>query len=242
MKRFILSDLHIGPENANYGAIGAAIDYVSNNADPNDGDEIWGLGDWFHIDDNVGLNACLLRPETARLITLAGPITTKLIPGNHDDLLKRYIGCGPNLPNPIAPIRVVEHLPDDPVLNNAVIQYRHGHQYDPAAKHLSWLGKAVSWLLRRRTPGTIDQTTKAFLAAVQTVHTAALLDARKHNWPGVVIGHTHLPLHQQPLVAGIPFLINAGDMRESATFLILDNGSFQRMIWDGMTWQSAAVQ
>jgi hypothetical protein len=47
MKRFILSDLHIGYPNVQDEAIDEVIKYITREA--KGGDEIWGLGDWFHI-------------------------------------------------------------------------------------------------------------------------------------------------------------------------------------------------
>ena len=50
MKKFILSDLHIGHKDAQYQAMDEAINYIKKEAKP--GDEIWGLGDWFHMYEN----------------------------------------------------------------------------------------------------------------------------------------------------------------------------------------------
>lgn len=46
MKKFILSDLHIGHKDAQYNAMDQAITYIRKEAKA--GDEILGLGDWFH--------------------------------------------------------------------------------------------------------------------------------------------------------------------------------------------------
>ena len=44
LKKYILSDLHIGHKNAQYAVMDQAISYIRQNAKT--GDEIWGLGRW----------------------------------------------------------------------------------------------------------------------------------------------------------------------------------------------------
>jgi len=71
LKKFILSDLHIGHKEAQYNAMDQAIDYIRNEAKP--GDEIWGLGDWWHMYE-IGFEHCLQHPMTQRFRDLAGEI------------------------------------------------------------------------------------------------------------------------------------------------------------------------
>jgi len=87
VKKFILSDLHIGHKDAQYDAIDQAIAYIQREAKT--GDEIWGLGDWFHMYEN-GFEHCLQHPMTQKIRDLAGHIPTKLLPGNHDHVLEKY--------------------------------------------------------------------------------------------------------------------------------------------------------
>ena len=64
MRKFILSDLHIGHKDAQYNAMDEAINYIKREAKP--GDEIWGLGDWFHMYEN-GFENCLHSPHDAKI-------------------------------------------------------------------------------------------------------------------------------------------------------------------------------
>jgi UDP-2,3-diacylglucosamine pyrophosphatase LpxH len=84
MKRYILSDLHIGHKDAQYGVMYRTITYIRQEA--NAGDEICGLGDWFHMYEN-GFDHCLQHLITQKFRHLAGQILTKLLPGNHDHVL-----------------------------------------------------------------------------------------------------------------------------------------------------------
>jgi len=69
LKKFILSDLHIGHKDAQYDAMDQAISYIQREAKP--GDEIWGLGDWFHMYEN-GFEHCLQHPMTQNSATSPG--------------------------------------------------------------------------------------------------------------------------------------------------------------------------
>lgn len=64
MKKFIVSDLHIGHPLAQYDVMDEAVKYILENAQA--GDSIWGLGDWFHLNE-MGLNLCMKHPITAKL-------------------------------------------------------------------------------------------------------------------------------------------------------------------------------
>ena len=121
MKKFILSDLHIGYEGAQYDALDRAVAYIQREAKV--GDEIWGLGDWFHMYEN-GFEYCLQHPMTQKFRDLAVQIPTKLLPGNHDHVLEKYRD-NPGLGNPISPIKLIKPFMD------GGIWYCHGHEYDP---------------------------------------------------------------------------------------------------------------
>ena len=308
MTRFILCDLHIGYEHSIYPAMESAIKYIRANAKP--GDEILGLGDWFHIDE-AGFGACMTHTQTEALNKLAKEITTRLMPGNHDDWLKHY--CGRKGPTNIDSIQIIESFGEDG------IWYCHGDEYDPACKYFRWAQKIISyvkyflnttrkyfrhirtkppgyrsyvkyflhitrqyfrdimptktpqyqypqfsreqtpgflsrhrarlwWVRGNRSPGTLRGdftptfvTKKGYFEACEVVHARASIGVRDKRTPngqtykGVILGHTHLPLLQE--VPALPFLLNGGDMRHSATFVVQDNNVFHLMQWDGNQWQ-----
>jgi UDP-2,3-diacylglucosamine pyrophosphatase LpxH len=239
VKRFILSDLHIGHPDAQYDVMEKVIEYISANCGA--GDEIWGLGDWFHADDGIGFENCLARPETKKFGELAVKVPTSLIPGNHDDNLEKYQG-GRKLPDPVGSIVVIK-----PFMDNG-LWYCHGHEFDPSLLPLSLWGHLISLLglKKRTTPGAIKtQTiTKQYLTLVQAVHIRALLDScDRQGCRGVVFGHTHLPVYQESPHPGVPLLVNDGDMRGSSTFLIIVNNDFQFMTWDPgrQGWQTISI-
>ena len=85
------------------------------------------------------------------------------------------------------------------------------------------------------------------LSAVQDVHTRALTELLpyqqkelKQTFRGIVLGHTHLPLIQQ--APELPYLLDCGDFRDSATFFIMVDDSFRLMKWSKTngTWLEQA--
>ena len=241
MKKFILSDLHIGHKYAQYDVMDQAMAYIRKEAKP--GDEIWGLGDWFHMYEN-GFKHCLQHPTTQKFRDLAGEIPTKLLPGNHDHILEKYRD-NPARSNPISPIKLIE-----PFMANG-IWYCHGHEYDPSVQYIP---RQLMWLYnhlpgRNVTPGNLKtgSITERFIMLVYLVHSRALLELaekvkREHQeCKGIVLGHTHLPLFQ--LSPELLFLLNDGDMRHSSTFTVEDDVDFHHMTWnaDKHQWKEILI-
>jgi UDP-2,3-diacylglucosamine pyrophosphatase LpxH len=230
MKKFILSDLHIGHKDAQYRVMDEAISYICQEASPSD--EIWGLGDWFHMYEN-GFEHCLEHPMTQKFRDLAAQIPTKLMPGNHDHELEKYRD-NPNLGNPISPIRLIKPFMD------RGIWYCHGHEYDPSVQYVPqqfmWLWNHLPQ--KKVTPGNLrlGAVTERYMMLVYLVQARALLHlqekvkAERPETKGIVFGHTHLPLHQQS--PDLLFLLNDGDMRHSSTFTVEDDTEFRQMTWD----------
>ena len=120
MKRFILSDLHIGFENSLYSEMNKTIEYISRNAES--GDEILGLGDWFHLKEE-GFDKCFKHEMTQKFRELAARIPTKLVLGNHDEELEDYQNSRKS-PSPISPIEII-----NPFWENGFL-FCHGHEFD----------------------------------------------------------------------------------------------------------------
>ena len=230
MKKFILSDLHIGLKYAQYDVMDQAITYIRQEAKA--GDEIWGLGDWFHMYEN-GFENCLNHPMTQKFRDLAGEIPTKLLPGNHDHVLEKYRDT-PGLVNPISPIRLVEPFMD------GSIWYCHGHEFDPSVQYIP---RQLMWLWnhlpqRKITPGNLrlDFITNRYMMLVYLVQSRALINLQEkvkkehQECKGIVFGHTHLPVQQRS--PDLLFLLNDGDMRHSSTFTIEDETEFHHMTWN----------
>jgi UDP-2,3-diacylglucosamine pyrophosphatase LpxH len=241
VKRFILSDLHIGHKDAQYNAMDQAITYIRKEAKA--GDEILGLGDWFHMYEN-GFENCLQHPMTQKFRDLAGQIPTKLLPGNHDHILEKYRD-NPDLGNPISPIKLIE-----PFMEGG-IWYCHGHEYDPSVQYIP---RQLMWLYnhlprRKVTPGNLKMSsiTERFIMMVYLVHSRALINLQQkvkkehQECKGIILGHTHLPLHQQS--PELLFLLNDGDMRHSSTFTVEDDVDFHHLTWnpDKNQWRVKSV-
>ena len=227
--RFILSDLHIGHKAAQYEVMKQAVAYIRKQAAA--GDEVWGLGDWFHMDE-YGFEYCVRHPMAQEFRNLAKEMPIRLMPGNHDHELEKYRE-NPALENPLSPIHLVQPFVDDG------IWYCHGHEFDPDVQYLpNWILWLWSKLPRSKTPGSYRsrEITEKYLIMVQFVHSRALFSlqdkaAREgRHYRGLVMGHTHLPMQQ--LAPDLPFLLNNGDMRHSATFTIKDDSGFHMMRWD----------
>lgn len=229
MKRFIFCDLHIGHEDANCDVIAKAIEYVRGKAE--EGDEIIGLGDWFHFDE--GVDKCRGEAITEELLRLADEIPTKLIPGNHDaDLEKKHSEL-------FKPIEIV------PPFSENGIWYRHGHEFDFLCKYIpKWLHK-VFGIFGKKTPGVLkgEPATFTYLMCCHAIHSKATRELIKEiengkDYRGILLGHTHLPLQQE--APELPFLINGGDMRDSLTFLVQDDHGFHLMHWKDTYWQEVS--
>ena len=231
MRKFILSDLHIGHKDAQYDVMDQVLSYIRREAQP--GDEIWGLGDWFHMYEN-GFTYCLEHPMTRKIRDLAAKVTTKLMPGNHDHILEKYRD-NPALTNPLSPITLIKPFMDEG------IWYCHGHEYDPSVQYiparLMWLWNHLPQ--RKITPGNLkarDFITERYIMLVYLVHSRALINLqqkvkKEHSeCRGIVLGHTHLPMHQRS--PELLFLLNDGDMRHSATFTVEDKTEFRQMTWN----------
>jgi UDP-2,3-diacylglucosamine pyrophosphatase LpxH len=229
VKRFLLSDLHIGHESAQYDVMDQTINYIRQNA--RDEDEIWGLGDWFHMYES-GFEYCLRHPMTQKFRDLAGLIPTKLVPGNHDHELEKYRE-EPALGNPISPISIVKPFKDNG------IWYCHGHEYDPSVQYIpQWFMWFWNHIPHKITPGSLKSSfiTERYIMLVHLVHSRALISINEKNekegqkYKGVVLGHTHLPMHQES--PDLIFLLNDGDMRHSSTFTVQDDSEFHQMQWN----------
>jgi UDP-2,3-diacylglucosamine pyrophosphatase LpxH len=231
LKKFILSDLHIGHKDAQYDVMEQAIIYIRKEASP--GDEIWGLGDWFHMYEN-GFEYCLKHPMTQKFRDLAAQVPTKLLPGNHDHILEKYRD-NPSLINPISPIKLI-----NPFMNEN-IWYCHGHEFDPSVEYVPrWLMWLWNHLPQRKiTPGNLrlaDFLTERYIMLVYLVHSRALLNLqdkvkKEHQeCKGIVLGHTHLPLYQRS--PELLFLLNDGDTRHSSTFTVEDEVEFRHLTWN----------
>ena len=240
MKKFILSDLHIGHKAAQYDVMDRTIAYIRQKAET--GDEIWGLGDWFHMYES-GFNYCLHHPMTKKFLELAGQIPTRLVPGNHDHELEMFRD-NPKLDNPINPIKIIKPFYYDN------IWYCHGHEYDPSVQYLpAWIFWFWNKVLHKTTPGNYrtEVITEKYLMLAHLVHTRALINLEKkskeegQNCKGIILGHTHLPLRQES--PDLLFLLNDGDMRHSSTFTVEDDAGFHLMCWDKheTKWQETVI-
>jgi UDP-2,3-diacylglucosamine pyrophosphatase LpxH len=241
VKKFILSDLHIGHKDSQYNAMDQAITYIRKEAKA--GDEILGLGDWFHMYED-GFENCLQHPMTQKFRDLAGQIPTKLVPGNHDHILEKYRD-NPDLGNPVSPIKLIK-----PFMEGG-IWYCHGHEYDPSVQYIP---RRLMWLYnhlprRKVTPGNLKMSsiTERFIMLVYLVHSRALINLQQkvkkehQECKGIILGHTHLPLNQQS--PELLFLLNDGDMRHSSTFTVEDDVDFHHLTWnpDKNQWRVKSI-
>jgi UDP-2,3-diacylglucosamine pyrophosphatase LpxH len=213
--------------------MGQAVYYINQEARPNDGDEIWILGDMLHLHE-MGWETCLNKPVTGELMLLARRIPTVLIPGNHEIELRTYWEqhTRPNDPpdtrisHPkLGKIQLVKSLETNSFF------FCHGDEADPVSQMINFVPAVWDRLTTQKTPGEIRiqgrQTDLTFLAVAQMVHAIALTDLipKKQRelsrlFRGIVLGHTHLPLIEQS--SELPYLLDCGDMRDSGTFIELD--------------------
>jgi UDP-2,3-diacylglucosamine pyrophosphatase LpxH len=241
LKKFLLSDMHIGHKDAQYKVMDQVIAYIRKEAKP--GDEIWGLGDWFHMYEN-GFEFCLQNPMTQKFRDLAAEVPTKLLPGNHDHVLEKYRD-NPALGNPISPIKLIQ-----PFMAGG-IWYCHGHEFDPSVRYIP---QRLMWLYnhlpqKKVTPGNLRSVfiSERFIMLVNLVHSRAILNLEEkvkkehQECKGIVLGHTHLPMHQQS--PELLFLLNDGDMRHSSTFTVEDDDGFRQLTWDSVKhkWNEIAL-
>jgi predicted phosphodiesterase len=102
---------------------------------------------------------------------------------------------------------------------------------------------------RKVTPGNLKMSsiTERFIMLVYLVHSRALINLQQkvkkehQECKGIVLGHTHLPLHQQS--PELLFLLNDGDMRHSSTFTVEDDVDFHHLTWnpDKNQWRVKSI-
>jgi len=92
----------------------------------------------------------------------------------------------------------------------------------------------------------IDFITERYIMLVYLVHSRALLNLQQkvkkehRECKAIILGHTHLPLHQQS--PELLFLLNDGDMRHSSTFTIEDDVEFRQLTWDSRQHQWRVIR
>ncbi len=246
VKRFILCDLHLGPEEPERNVIiNKALDLMQEKVNQNEPGsvEILGLGDWFNIAEE-GIDVCAANSLTRRLRNLSSQTRVRLITGNHDYELKDGEFGG---------IRIIRPFEEDS------IWYCHGHErYCPIWFLYPW--KLQKWVARRQffpefsvlTPSAlkpkienvnqpkvgkdnnfINKWGKSFYTLITNiVHAKATFStsSNEESIEGIVLGHTHLPLQWD--CPEEPFLINGGDMKDSFTFIEQDGNTFRLMAYD----------
>jgi UDP-2,3-diacylglucosamine pyrophosphatase LpxH len=157
-----------------------------------------------------------------------GGTAITLLPGNHDEMLRNYLGMA------FGNIRIVDDCVHD-CLDGRRLLVIHGDQFDSVIVHARWLAfvgeraytfsvyinRAFNFLRRKlgfsywSLSAYLKKTVKA--AAVRDYRDNLIRAARDKKLDGVICGHTHTPEISQD---GTTWYINDGDWVESCSALV----------------------
>jgi len=218
VRRYIASDLHNGNEVSDYDRVMAFLNLVEDDAD-----EFLVLGDfeellWANI--NTLLTVKPYSYITDKIKQIAQKKPTRIVLGNHDWSLGFFA-------SQVEPAKIVS-----PFAENG-IYYTHGHsEFDWLS---FWTGTLVDpiywgnalpfvlpwmfplWLATRIWAKSED----TYNWGIALIHERARGYAVEHGYQGVVFGHTHYPVDE---IRGGIRLVNCGDMLDSYSFAIVEDG------------------
>ncbi|VAW20090.1 Ser/Thr protein phosphatase family protein, UDP-2,3-diacylglucosamine hydrolase homolog [hydrothermal vent metagenome] len=168
------------------------------------------------------------------------------LPGNHDELLREYLGTY------FGGIEFVDRAVHTTAKGKTYLVI-HGDQFDVVVKNAKWLAHVGDWAYNfaLRTNGIINwvrrrmgkgywslsawakQKVKGAVSVIGRFEEALTQEARETGVDGVICGHIHLAAMHERL--GIHY-INTGDWVESCTAIVEDfNGDFELIHWTQLT-------
>jgi UDP-2,3-diacylglucosamine pyrophosphatase LpxH len=242
VRALFLSDVHLGMRPTR---IGQLVDFLRHH----EADTIYLIGD---ILDGWRLAKAWYWPPIytefveALLDKAARGTRMVVLPGNHDEFLREYLGTY------FGEVEFVDRTVHTTALGRTYL-VMHGDQFDVVVAHAKWLAHVgdwayrmalrvnifINWVRRRlRRPywslsAWAKHKVKNAVSVIGRFEEALTLEARDTGVDGVICGHIHFAdMHDR---LGIHY-INTGDWVESCTAVCeTHEGQFELIKWDKQT-------
>lgn len=226
MKTVILSDCHIGSEEANYRDVNRFLRHLIC-------DRLILAGDFFDLWDMSVPDIRRRFADTMSLLRqlVVGGTHVDYIMGNHDeDYLKK-----PVMATDLLVPMISADLELDDGRKVAVI---HGHEFDPIFKKCYTLSRVLAWINRtaRKVLGLSAKSFKKktctdlrgqkYSDTVDKIHKSAQEAYQKLGYDVLVMGHTHAPTFRIRRGLTIDFY-NAGDWKWSNTYVEIEGNNIE---------------
>jgi len=242
VRSLFISDVHIGMQRTRVQQL---VDFLQCH----DAETIYLVGD---IVDGWRLQKTWRwAPEYDQIVGLilskaAAGTRIVYLPGNHDELLREYLGTY------FGGIEFVDRAVHTTARGKTYLVI-HGDQFDVVVKNAKWLAHVGDWAYNfaLRTNGIINwvrrrmgkgywslsawakQKVKGAVSVIGRFEEALTQEAKETGVDGVICGHIHLAdMHER---LGIHY-INTGDWVESCTAIAEDfEGNFELIRWTQLT-------
>jgi UDP-2,3-diacylglucosamine pyrophosphatase LpxH len=249
IRTLFISDVHLGTRGCQAGALLAFLKTVEP-------EQIYLVGD---IIDGWRLKQSWHWPQlhndvVQKLLRRARKgIRVVLIPGNHDEFLRDYVGSN------FGGVEILEEAIHTTADGRRML-ILHGDKFDTVVRNVKWLALLGDWAYDfaiflnrhisrvRRAFGLpywsfsayAKQKVKRAVNFISAFEDAVIADAERHHVQAVLCGHIHQPCIRQ--MRGIDYL-NTGDWVEScsAIFEHLD-GRLELVHWDSHAIDQTVVE
>ena len=237
-RALFLSDIHLGTRGCQAAML---LDFLAEH----DADRIYLVGDivdcwrlrrgWFFPQAHNDVVEALLAKAHAGADVI-------LIPGNHDEMLRRYLGTHFG---GVEVMRTADHVSAD----GKRFLVTHGDQFDSIVVNAKWLAHlgdrayeialwSNTWVNRARRiwggqywslSNWAKQQVKQAVNYISEYESVLVADARQGRYDGVICGHIHHPAIRR--IDGMDYL-NCGDWVESCTAIVEHaDGRFELIDW-----------
>jgi len=220
MKRYIASDFHNGNEVADYDRVMAFLELVDDDAD-----EFLIIGDFEELlwsNMNILTTVSPYRDITEKVRGIAQKKPVKIILGNHDWSLGPFA-------SQLEPAKITSPFAEEGVY------FTHGHEFDLTSFFVGTLVDPIYW--KTAFPFIapwafpVWLATKVWAKAEDTYQWGTVLIGEKvrsyaaeHGYHTVIFGHTHFPVDE---VRGGIRIVNDGDLLDSYTYVVQENGTIE---------------
>jgi UDP-2,3-diacylglucosamine pyrophosphatase LpxH len=240
-RALFLSDIHLGTRNAQTTALLDLLRQVEADTIYLVGDivDFWKVsrgGHWPQSHNDVVQKLLRKARKGARVV---------LIPGNHDEVLRHYVG---NSFGGVDIVRSARHRTADGKAYLVV----HGDAFDLVIRNAVWLARLgdigydlamwantpVNWVRRRlglnfwSLSAFLKYRVKQAVNFIGAFEAALAAEAERGGYAGVICGHIHHAADRR--IGGVHYL-NCGDWVESCTAIVEDeSGAFTIVRWSDL--------
>lgn len=230
MRTIVLSDCHIGSEEANYRKVNKFLRGLTC-------DRLVLLGDFWDLWDMPSDKIKNRYDDTVKLLDklIDQGVDVKYLLGNHDE---DYLDC------PVMALSKVSVTPTCEITmpDGRRIALIHGHEFDPVFKRWYTLSRALAWInktarkifglsaksFRKKT--CTDLEGQKFSDTVEKIHKKAKKTYAKFGYDGLIMGHTHAPTYEAMRGPSIDFY-NAGDWKWSNTYIEINGNDIELRVF-----------